>query len=104
MSIFSARPVAAGVARLMQLGVRLGSARSSERARMRLPEYSGRTESLQIPASFGLTTATVYRPETNGLLPAVHLNLHGGGYVLDLTTMDDPACRQIGRASCRERV
>ena len=99
MSIFSARPVAAGVARLMQLGVRLGSARSSERARMRLPEYSGRTESLQIPTSFGLTTATVYRPETNGPLPAVHLNLHGGGYVLDLTTMDDPACRLLAATS-----
>ena len=64
---------------------------------MRLPGIRG--GELQIPGTRGLTTATVYRPETDARVPAVHLNLHGGGYVLDLTTMDDPACRLLAATS-----
>lgn len=99
MSVFALRPVAISIARLLQIGVRLGSARATERARARFPECPRRAEGLRIPTSFGATSLTVYRPEPGGGLPAVHLNLHGGGYVLGLTELDDPTCRLLAAGS-----
>ena len=40
----------------------------------------------------------VYRPETAGSTP-VHVNFHGGGFVLPLTEGDDPLCRFLAAAS-----
>ena len=36
----------------------------------------------------------VYLPATDGPSP-VHVNFHGGGYVLPLTELDDPLCRYL---------
>jgi acetyl esterase len=64
-------------------------------ATSRLPEYSAQVEHIAIPSTLGPVNATIYRAEGSDTNPPVYINLHGGGYVMDLTGMDDPACRAI---------
>jgi acetyl esterase len=99
MSIFSRPAVADTVARLMQRGTVAGARRMSRQAKGRLPEFPGRPESLEAPSSFGPTRLTVYRPESGAATPPVHVNLHGGGFVLAITDYDDPACRALAAQS-----
>lgn len=92
----STRPwVARLVARTLQAGTLATAARMAQRAHARLPEYPRLAEETVIPTSAGPARATIYRPGSGHDRPAVHVNLHGGGYVLGLTEMDDPACRVI---------
>ncbi|WP_173893043.1 alpha/beta hydrolase [Tersicoccus phoenicis] len=115
MSILSRPPVASAVARLMQVGTVAAGRRLNRRMHARLPEFTARTEDLLIPTSVGDARTTVYRATgTDGTgaapadaaparadgtastgLPPVHVNLHGGGFVMATTELDDPLCRAL---------
>lgn len=99
MSIFTRPRAASAAARLMQGATGAGAKAAAKKASARLPEFPGRTEIIEIPASVGSAKATVYRPDPGDEAPAVHVNLHGGGYVISLTSMDDPACRILAALS-----
>jgi len=99
MSIFTTPWVAAAAARLMQGATGAAARTAAKKTGARLPEFVGRTETIHIPTSVGLASATVYRPEPSNEVPAVHINLHGGGYVLAHTSGDDPACRILAAVS-----
>jgi acetyl esterase/lipase len=97
MSVLSRPPVAALAAKTLQ---RLGQvARKSGRgaeaeALKRFPEYPGTTHGLAIPTALGPARAVVYLPKQDGERPPpVHVNFHGGGYVMPLTELDDALCR-----------
>ena len=67
-------------------------------ARERLPEFTAETRDIEVPTTAGPARVTVYRAGPSddvAAAPAVHVNLHGGGYVLALTDMDDPVCRAL---------
>jgi acetyl esterase/lipase len=52
-------------------------------ARVSFPEIPGRTRVLAVPTRFGTTTTTVYEPAGGSAgAPPVHVNFHGGGYVV----------------------
>ncbi|MGC4113777.1 MAG: alpha/beta hydrolase fold domain-containing protein [Myxococcales bacterium] len=97
MSLYSRPAVARSIARLMQAGTEAGAERLTRASHARLPEFPRRCESLEFPTRFGPARLTVYRPapEIASTTPPVHVNLHGGGYVLSLTELDDPLCRAL---------
>jgi acetyl esterase len=60
------------------------------------PDCPGSTEELTVPTSVAPARVRVYRPEPAGPdrdRPAVHVNFHGGGYVMRGAELDDPLCR-----------
>ncbi len=93
MSLLSSRVSVAVVSRVLQGLVGLVAKRRTPGQRARLPECPGRTSTLSIPTSVGPATVVVYRPEAGEALPPVHVNFHGGGYILRLAEDDDPQCR-----------
>ncbi|MFF4400960.1 alpha/beta hydrolase fold domain-containing protein [Streptomyces sp. NPDC001480] len=100
MSLLARPAVAQLAARTMQTLSRLASRRASGAGsdaswHARFPEHPRRTRELTIPTTVAPARATVYLPEAaaDGPPPPVHVNLHGGGYVMDLTEIDDPLCR-----------
>jgi acetyl esterase len=99
MSIFTRPRVAAAAARLIQGATVAGGTAAAKKAGARLPEFAARTETIEIPTSVGPATVTVYRREPSEGAPPVHVNLHGGGYVIGLTSTDDPACRILANLS-----
>lgn len=105
MSILARPFVAAVAARTMQRLAALAQ-RNAERGgrggsrlapRDRFPQYRAVEQKLAIPTSVGSADAFVYGPAVanNGELVPVHVNFHGGGYVMPLTEMDDPLCRYL---------
>jgi len=84
------RPVADAIARLAQRGPgpRLGEA-------VRLLDMPASTESVTIPTRHGDVAATVYSPEGGVAGRPVHLNFHGGGFVLRHPEQDDGICRYL---------
>ncbi|MGW7610182.1 alpha/beta hydrolase [Streptomyces sp. NPDC054766] len=94
-----ARPAVASLAarslqRLAVLADRRSAGRGSAAAsHARLPEFQRRTRELTIPTTVAPARATVYLPASEGPPPPVHVNFHGGGYVMPLTELDDPLCR-----------
>ena len=87
-----ARPTAAALAaRALQrlAGMRSGAAS----VRDRFPEFPRTTRELTIPTTVAPARAVVYLPESRAVSPPVHVNFHGGGYVMPLTDLDDPLCR-----------
>ncbi|MFC7363519.1 alpha/beta hydrolase fold domain-containing protein [Nocardioides astragali] len=94
MSLLSNPRMAALAARAMQGAVGLGERRATAGARERWPELPRRSRELRIPTSVGTASALVYLPPTDDPSP-VHVNFHGGGYVLASTEMDDPLCRYL---------
>jgi acetyl esterase/lipase len=95
MSIL-ARPAVASLAakamqRLVLVAARAGKGRVSPLDRF--PELVRNTHELVIPTSVAPARVVVYMPATEGPPPAVHVNFHGGGYVMPLLDMDDPLCR-----------
>jgi len=99
MSFFSRPVVARSVARLMQHGTSAGARRLTHAANQRLPEFPRHIETLDVPTSFGSTRITAYSPESSSSVLPVHVNLHGGGFVLSLTDQDDPICRALAAQS-----
>lgn len=59
------------------------------------PEYPRRASEITIPTTIAAARAVVYRPAEPSGATAVHVNFHGGGYVLAATELDDPLCRYI---------
>jgi acetyl esterase len=60
------------------------------------PDIPGRTSTLTIPTSQGDAPCTVYHPPHDvGTAPPVHVNFHGGGFVIGHPEMDDPLCRYL---------
>jgi acetyl esterase/lipase len=98
MSILARPGVAAVVAKGFQRLVRLAQARGQgpwSTSRERFPEFPGNTHELMVPTSFGPARVVVYMPADGGGAPPVHVNFHGGGYILPLTEIDDPLCRYL---------
>ena len=92
MTLLQWPPIAATAARALQLAVRVAGRRAVAAAHERFPEMPRRAAELTIPTSVAPARVVVYRPETAGSSP-VHVNFHGGGFVLPLTEGDDPLCR-----------
>ncbi|MBD9722417.1 alpha/beta hydrolase fold domain-containing protein [Streptomyces caniscabiei] len=97
-----ARPaVAAFAAKAMQrisstASRRAGGRGSAAALRARLPEYACATRELSIPTAYGPARAVLYLPTAEGAPPPpVHVNFHGGGYVLPEIELDDALCRCI---------
>ncbi|MDX3726058.1 alpha/beta hydrolase [Streptomyces caniscabiei] len=61
----------------------------------RYPEYPRNTRELTVPTSVAPARAVVYVPDrpADAPLPPVHVNFHGGGFVLPPVELDDPLCR-----------
>ncbi|QQM43722.1 alpha/beta hydrolase [Streptomyces liliifuscus] len=103
---FLARPATASLAaRAMQRLTALADRRIASSLFGRYPEYPRNTRELTVPTSAGPARAVVYLPDatttdtdaapgsTPDLAPPVHVNFHGGGYVLPPIELDDPLCR-----------
>lgn len=98
MSLLSRPQVAALVARSMQLATKLAEGRSATAAHARFPEYPRTVREVTIPTSIAPARATIYLPPNGSggdSAPPVHVNFHGGGYVMALIEPDDPLCRYL---------
>lgn len=99
MSILARPAVASLVAKTMQR-VALVAQRCSGRGSRasspdRFPELPRKVHELTIPTSVAPARGVVYMPEDADTPPPVHVNFHGGGYVMPLMEMDDPFCRYL---------
>ena len=96
MSILARPAVAAFAAKTLQRVVAL-AARSGRGTSPyeRLEEFAGNSHEITIPTSVAPARAVVYLPATGGPTPAVHVNFHGGGYVIPIIDLDDPLCRFV---------
>ncbi|WP_216590055.1 alpha/beta hydrolase fold domain-containing protein [Streptomyces brasiliscabiei] len=92
-----ARPAfATPVAKAMQrLNALLADRHVASSLHKRYPEYPRNTYELTVPTSVAPARAVVYVPEgaADAPLPPVHVNFHGGGFVLPPVELDDPLCR-----------
>lgn len=102
MSLLARPAVAALAAKALQRVTVLADRRSGGRGSAaasyaRLPEYPRKVRELTIPTSIAPARATVHLPPnaSDGAAPPVHVNFHGGGYVMTLTELDDPLCRYL---------
>ncbi|WP_406445075.1 alpha/beta hydrolase [Streptomyces sp. NBC_00631] len=98
MSLLARPSVAALVAKSMQRLTLFASRRpsgpgSDAASHARFPEFPRAVRTLTIPTSVAPARATVYLPTAADPAPPVHVNFHGGGYVMSLTELDDPLCR-----------
>jgi acetyl esterase/lipase len=98
MSLLARPAVAALAAKALQRVTTLTDRRSGGRGsaaalHARFPEFPRTVRELTIPTSVAPARATVYLPATGVAAPPVHVNFHGGGYVMTLTELDDPLCR-----------
>ncbi|KIH99550.1 carboxylesterase [Streptomonospora alba] len=95
MSVLATPWVAAAAARTMQV---LAAAAFGAAARRRgpvSPEFGGTTQEITVPTSIAPARAIVYRPSGRDPAPPVHVNFHGGGYVMRGIGLDDPLCRYV---------
>jgi acetyl esterase/lipase len=100
MSILGRPAVSAGVAKTLQRLTRLAAGRPRTAASRlapfdRFPEIPGTMSELTIPTSIAPARAVVYTPTGQGPRPPVHVNFHGGGFIIALTDSDDPLCRYL---------
>jgi acetyl esterase len=99
MSVLSnvhvASAVALGMQRLSAVGLKL-AARGKPTP---FPECRAEVEEISVPTSIGPARAVVYRPAgepaRDAPNPPVHVNFHGGGYVMRDLQLDDPLCRYL---------
>ncbi|MEU5844825.1 alpha/beta hydrolase fold domain-containing protein [Saccharopolyspora shandongensis] len=61
---------------------------------LRFDEIPGRKRTIEVPTRHGEVTCTAYFPVSAGK-PAVHVNVHGGGFVIAHPEQDDPWCRYL---------
>lgn len=98
MSILARPAVASLAARAMQwlvLAARKAGRGAEAVSFGRFPECPRDTRELTIPNSIVPARAVVYVPAADGAPPPVHVNFHGGGFVMPLTEMDDAFCRYL---------
>ncbi|KOG34284.1 alpha/beta hydrolase fold domain-containing protein [Streptomyces resistomycificus] len=101
MSLLARPAVAALAAKTMQRVTSLADRRSGGRgsaaaSHARFPEFPRTVRELTIPTTVAPARVTVYLPAAGkgeDGAPPVHVNFHGGGYVMTLTEFDDPLCR-----------
>lgn len=99
MSILARPAVATRAARTMQGLTRLASRRSGGPGsaaawQARFPEYPRDASEATVPTSVAPAPVTVYLPPAGtAARPPVHVNFHGGGYVMSMPVMDDALCR-----------
>lgn len=99
MSLFSRPFVADTAARALQAMTRVGVRKIEAEAAVRLPEFTADTTETSIPTPLGPARATVYRAAGCSGVAPVHVNFHGGGFVLDTTELDDALCRTLAATS-----
>lgn len=90
MSALSVPVVADLAARFLKLAARLRPA-----AALRFDEIAAVTTQLTIPTRHGPVRATAYHPPDDATGGGVHVNFHGGGYVLGNYEQDEPWCRYL---------
>ncbi|MFT4158302.1 MAG: alpha/beta hydrolase fold domain-containing protein [Microbacterium sp.] len=83
--------LADGIAKLAQRGP--GSAKHD--SEIAFAEIPATLETVTIPTRHGEVSATLYLPKDGAAGTGVHVNLHGGGFVLRHPEQDDPICRYI---------
>ena len=62
---------------------------------VRFPDVMGDTSQISIPSRYGHVPTTLYHPPSAGRVPAVFVNVHGGGFVVGHPEQDDPWCRYL---------
>jgi acetyl esterase len=67
----------------------------ARRRRAVFPELPGDMRGITVPTTVAPARAVVYRPPGGDPRPPVHVNFHGGGYVMRGTWLDDPLCRYL---------
>src|SRR5216117_1851895 len=98
MSVLGTPWVADTVARTMRRLADVAFAMMARRKRIAFPEFPGDTTDITIPTSIAPAWAVVYRSADNaagdtadnGPRPPVHVNFHGGGYIMRGVRLDDP--------------
>ncbi|MET9384417.1 alpha/beta hydrolase fold domain-containing protein [Streptomyces sp. NPDC002928] len=100
MSILARPAVASLAAKSMQsltrlAGRRSGGPGSTASWQARFPEYPRAVRELTVPTSVAPAPVTVYAPAVGVANPPVHVNFHGGGYVLSMPEIDDSLCRLV---------
>ncbi|WP_129788984.1 alpha/beta hydrolase fold domain-containing protein [Promicromonospora panici] len=98
-SVHVASAVALGMQRMSTVGLKL-AARGKPAP---FPEYPADVEEISVPTALGPARAFVYRPAGRSERPSVgeapnppvHVNFHGGGYVMRDVQLDDPLCRYL---------
>ncbi|MFD9429663.1 alpha/beta hydrolase fold domain-containing protein [Streptomyces sp. NPDC060002] len=101
MSILARPAVAAFAAKTMQGLTGLASRRSggpgsTADGQARFPEYPRAVRELTVPTSVAPAQVTAYAPPAGTATPApVHVNFHGGGYVVSMPELDDGLCRWL---------
>ncbi|MFF8015217.1 alpha/beta hydrolase fold domain-containing protein [Streptomyces sp. NPDC007929] len=96
MSLLARPSLASPAAKVMQrLNALLSDRHVASSLHKRYPEYPRTTHELTIPTSVAPARAVVYVPDRpdDAPLPPVHVNFHGGGFVLPPVELDDPLCR-----------
>lgn len=98
MSILAERHIAAFVAKRLQKAMPAMMAKQSGGAdpRDRLPEFTAERRELVIPAT-PAAPAVVYRAAGATGPRGVHVNFHGGGYIMGQFHGDDALCRCIAQ-------
>ncbi|MCJ2374439.1 alpha/beta hydrolase [Pseudomonas sp. RGM 3321] len=90
MTILSFSFIARPIALLMQ------RAKPNPPAHLSFPEIPRNMQAIVIPTSVGDATCTAYRPsEHKSACPPVHVNFHGGGFIMGYPQQDDPQCRYL---------
>lgn len=99
---FLARPRAAALAAtVMQrlfvlMARRWPDPRAAATPKDRFPQYPRHTIELTIPTTIAPAKAVVYLPgSARDAVPPVHVNFHGGGYVMPGAVLDDALCRYL---------
>ncbi|NEC84417.1 alpha/beta hydrolase fold domain-containing protein [Streptomyces sp. SID12501] len=100
MSLLARPAVASLIAKTMQRLVMLADRRPSGRgsaaeSHARLPEFPRATSELTVPTAIAPARVVVYRPTTEDPAPPVHVNFHGGGFIMPVTETDDAFCRAV---------
>ncbi|MEU9307206.1 alpha/beta hydrolase [Streptomyces sp. NPDC048256] len=101
MSLLARPAVAALAAKTMQGLTGLASRRSggpgsTADGQARFPEHPRAVRELTVPTSVAPAPVTVYAPPAGTATPApVHVNFHGGGYVVSMPELDDGLCRWL---------
>jgi len=97
MSILARPTTAAIAARTLQRLGALGEKRAGSRLAPhdRFPQFPADKHEMTIPTSVIAARAVVYAPTAGADSEPVpvHVNFHGGGYVMPFTELDDPLCR-----------
>lgn len=99
MSVLSTPPLAGLVARSMQGLLFVAEGAVARRRRAVFPDIPGNRHGITVPTSVAPARAAVYYPKTRNPRPPVHVNFHGGGFVLPGIWLDDPLCRYLAAES-----